>query len=258
MRSLYAWAERPERLARLAGYALLMAAATYAKASLTWLPLLLPLLLVLRRPYSWRLAAQVCAVAAVVYCAALSPWWLRNAQLFGETVWFTTSSASNLYLGNNRANTTGGVDWNTDAEQPFTDETDKLPELERDRRFHERAVEYIKAEPGRFVRDMARKLVRFWNVFPNHESFRQGPYKLIIAASYGPALLLALCAMWLYRAQWRLLLPVYTLFAYLTLVHTATIASLRYRLPLEVFLVIFAAGALARVTARERSGVTAP
>jgi 4-amino-4-deoxy-L-arabinose transferase-like glycosyltransferase len=255
---LYAWAEEPARLSRLVSYALLMAAATYAKASLTWLPLLLPVLLVLRPPYPWRAAARVFAVAAVVYCAALTPWWLRNAQLFGEPVWFTTTSASNLYLGNNRGNTTAGVDWNNDVEQPFTDETEKLPELERDRRYHARAVEYIKAEPGRFVYDMGRKLVRFWNVFPNYELFRKGPYRAVVAGSYGPALLLAVCAVWLYRREWRRLLPIYALFAYLTLVHTVTIASLRYRLPLEVFLVIFAAGALAHIAARRSLRVSGP
>ncbi|HEX2826110.1 MAG TPA: hypothetical protein VHP37_07175 [Burkholderiales bacterium] len=255
MRWLYVWAEEPARYSRLAAYAALMAAATYAKPSLTWLPLVLPLLFARRPSHSWREAARIVAVAATVYCAALSPWWIRNALILGEPVWFTTGSASNLYLGNNRANTTAGVDWNSDVEQPFTDETEKLPEVRRDRRYHARAVEYIVAEPGRFVHDAGRKLVRFWNVFPNYELFRQGPYRFVVAASYGPALLLALCAVWLYRREWRRLLPIYALFAYFTLVHTVTIASLRYRLPLEVFLVVFAAGALARL-AQRRPGVS--
>jgi 4-amino-4-deoxy-L-arabinose transferase-like glycosyltransferase len=241
---LYWWADEPEKISRLVVYACVMAAATYIKASLTWLPLILPLLLVQPLP-SWRKAARVFAVTAGVYCACLSPWWVRNAQIFGQPVWFTTSASSNLYLGNNRANLSAGVDWNRDVEQPFATRNDRLTELERDRAYSARAIEYITAEPGRFVADMARKFFRFWNVFPNHESFQEGPYRLIIAVSYGPALLLALCAARIYRAQWRRLLPVYALFAYLTLVHTVTIASLRYRLPLEVFLVVFAAGALA-------------
>lgn len=246
MRWLYVWAEEPARLSKLAVYAALMAGATYAKASLTWLPLILPLLLLPHLSLSRRDATRIFAMTALIYCAALSPWWIRNARLFDQPVWFTTSSASNLYLGNNRANPTAGVDWNSNVEQPFSDETEQLPELPRDRRYHERAVEYITAEPARFLSDAGRKFVRFWNVFPNYELFRQGPYRFVVAASYGPALLLALCGVWLYRRDWRRLLPIYALFAYLTLVHVVTIASLRYRLPLEVFLVVFAAGALSR------------
>ena len=173
-------------------------------------------------------------------------------------MWFTTSASSNLYLGNNRANLTAGVDWNSDVEQSFVAETERLSELEEQRAYAGRAVEYIKAEPGRFVRDMGRKFVRFWNVFPNHESFQQGFYGLVIAMSYGPALVLALIGAWLYRSRWRWFAPIYALFAYLTLVHTVTIASLRYRLPLEPFLVIFAAGAIAwaleRCTKRDGRG----
>jgi 4-amino-4-deoxy-L-arabinose transferase-like glycosyltransferase len=251
---LYRWADAPTKLSRIALYAAVMAAATYTKASLTWLPLLLPLLLA-GTAVSWRDAVRAALAAALIYCALLSPWWIRNAQLFGEPVFFTTSSGSNLYLGNNRANVTAGVDWDSDVERSFVDANERLPEVARDRAYGSRAIEYIRDDPARFAADMGRKLVRFWNVFPNHGAYQQGPYRVVIASSYGPALALALCAVWLYRRRWRFLLPVYALFAYLTLVHTVTIASLRYRLPLEVFLVVLAAGALAHLAAR-RKGVS--
>jgi hypothetical protein len=100
------------------------------------------------------------------------------------------------------------------------------------------------------VRNAGRKLVRFWNVVPNHESFRQGAYQWAIAMSYGPALTLAVLGAWLYRTRWRRLLPIYALMGYFTLVHMVTISSLRYRLPLEPFLLIIAAGALAFLSRR--------
>ncbi len=252
---LYRWAQTPDRMRWLAAYAAAMAAATYSKASLTWVPLILPFLL-LPAPLSWRRAAGVTAVTALVYCACLSPWWIRNAQFFGQPVWFTTSARSNLYLGNNPANVSAGNDWGRDVEQPFVTENDRLPELERDRRYGERALAYIRADPGRFLTDAGRKFVRFWNIFPNHESHQQRAQRWIIAVSYGPALILALLAVWLYRDRWRWLMPVYALFAYLTLVHVVTIASLRYRLPLEAFLVVFAAGGVAALLAK-RSTSTA-
>jgi 4-amino-4-deoxy-L-arabinose transferase-like glycosyltransferase len=253
---LYRWAQTPDRMRWLAAYAAAMAAATYTKASLTWVPLILPLLL-LPAPLSWRRAAGVAAVTALVYCACLSPWCIRNAQLFGEPVWFTTSSRSNLYLGNNPANVTASNDWSSDVEQPFATDNDRLPELERDRRYGERALAYIRADPSRFVTDAGRKFVRLWNIFPNHEAHQQGAQRWIVAISYGPALILALLAVWLYRDRWRWLMPIYALFAYFTLVHVVTIASLRYRLPLEAFLVVFAAGAVAALLARRRTATAA-
>jgi len=162
---------------------------------------------------------------------------------------FTTSSAAQLYLGNNPANLTAGNDWQSDVERSFVDETGRLPELERDRRFRERAIAYIRAEPVQFLRNAGRKFVRYWNVIPNHEAYRQGAYPWIIGASYGPVLVLALLGAWMYRARWRTLLPVYAVIAYLTLLHVVTIASVRYRMPLEPFLIVFAAGALAHFRA---------
>jgi 4-amino-4-deoxy-L-arabinose transferase-like glycosyltransferase len=246
---LYRWAEAGYARRWLIAYAVAAAAATYTKATLTWLPVLLPALLILR-PAAWKQIVRATALAGLVYALCLAPWWIRNARLFDQPVWFTTSASSNLYLGNNRANVRAGNEWDRDAETPFVASISGLPEVERDRRYRARAIEYVRAEPLEFVRNAGRKLVRFWNVVPNHESFRQGAYEWAIALSYGPALVLAVVAAWLYRRRWRRLLPIYALIGYFTLVHVVTISSLRYRLPLEPFLIIFAAGALAFLSRR--------
>ncbi|MDB5864775.1 MAG: hypothetical protein JWO70_2581 [Betaproteobacteria bacterium] len=246
---LYRWVEARHERRWLIVYAIAAAAATYTKATLTWLPVLLPALVILR-PGSWREIVRATTLAALVYGLCLAPWWIRNARLFDQPVWFTTSASSNLYLGNNPANVRAGNEWDRDADEPFVASTRALPELERDRRYKARAIEYMQAEPMQFVRNAGHKFVRFWNVVPNHESFRQGAYGWVIALSYGPALVLAIAAAWLYRNRWRRLLPIYALMAYFTFVHVVTISSLRYRLPLEPFLVIFAAGALALLSRR--------
>jgi 4-amino-4-deoxy-L-arabinose transferase-like glycosyltransferase len=250
---LYRWADANRDVRWLIAYAVVAAAATYTKATLTWLPVLLPALLIVRAA-SWREIVRATAIAAIVYAVCLAPWWIRNARLFDRPVWFTTSASSNLYLGNNVANVRAGNEWDRDAEAPFVASIGGLPELERDRRYRDRAIAYIRAEPLQFVRNAGRKLVRFWNVVPNHESFRQGAYQWAIAMSYGPALALAVLGAWLYRKRWRRLLPIYALMGYFTLVHMVTISSLRYRLPLEPFLVIIAAGALAFLSRRFAAG----
>lgn len=242
---LYGWAEEPQRKSWLVAYVIVMACATYAKASLTVLPIVLPgLLLLSRRVVSARQIFASLCVVAILYAACLSPWWFRNYQVFGEPVWFTTSSGAQLYLGNNPGNRSGGNDWREDVEHGFVSDNARRPELERDRNYLSRASAYIAAEPLRFLMNAGRKFIRYWNVIPNHELYRRGPYAWIIALSYGPILFLALMAVWLHRRKWKLFVPIYAVIAYFTLLHSATIASLRYRVPLEPLLIVLAAGAI--------------
>jgi hypothetical protein len=52
-----------------------------------------------------------------------------------------------------------------------------------------------------------------------------------------------------WRRRLGLLAPIYLLIGYFTIVHIVTIASLRYRLPLEPLLVLLAVGPIAQAVA---------
>jgi 4-amino-4-deoxy-L-arabinose transferase-like glycosyltransferase len=261
--SLYWWRERGARIdGAFVLTCLCFAAATMTRATLTVLP---PLLLLAAATTAGTAghAIRVFIVGALLYAAFLSPWWIRNYGLFDTFVPFSTGAGGNLYLGNNSANPHAGVDWSTDAEPDVYRRIDAMPdEIALQRAFVAAAVEYIARDPAAFFERMARKLVRFWSLVPNAEAFRGGLYRTISAASFGPVLLLAVVCAVCRRRQWRLLTPIYLLIVYVTLLHTVTIASLRYRLPLESFLILLAAAPLARVrrsmwpggARRERSG----
>jgi hypothetical protein len=78
----------------------------------------------------------------------------------------------------------------------------------------------------------------------------------VSALTVGPVLALALlCAVRRWR-QWRMLAPIYLIVGYFTLVHVVTIASLRYRLPLEPLLIVLAAEPIGATLARRRKTVT--
>ena len=63
-----------------------------------------------------------------------------------------------------------------------------------------------------------------------------------IALSFGSILALSIVSIkFVESRQLKLMLPIYLLFVYLTGVHMILIASIRYRFPLEPFLVIIAA-----------------
>ena len=246
--ALYAWQDRGARIDTLLAVACAcFAAATMTKASLTVLPPLLLAFAAWATRATWRRVLTVLMTASCIYAALLSPWWIRNATLLGSFVPFTTSSAQNLYLGNNPNNREGGIDWAHDVEPNVAAALLAIPdEVERQRAFSERAVAYIKANPGAFLQATARKFARFWNVIPNAVEFG-GLYAWISALSFGPVLLLAIAGTaWHWRA-WRRLSPLLAVIGYFTLLHVVTIASLRYRLPVEPLLIVLAAGAIAAI-----------
>jgi 4-amino-4-deoxy-L-arabinose transferase-like glycosyltransferase len=250
--ALYEWRERGAKIDRLLVLACAcFAAATWTKATLTFLPPVLLAAAALVGPDKIRRAAITFVVSALLYAGFLSPWWIRNYNLLGAFVPFTTTAGQNLYLGNNPANTTGGIDWNTDVQPEVVARIQAIPnEIERQRAYGDAAKAYIQSEPATFLRNAAKKFARFWNIAPNAEGFSQGAYRTISVLSFGPVLVLAIVAAFMLRGMFMALLPIYLMVGYFTFVHMITIASLRYRLPLEPFLILLAAWPLSRMLSK--------
>jgi hypothetical protein len=261
--ALFWWRDRGLRVdVSLVVSCLCLAAATLTKATLTILPPLLLAATAWAAGATWRRTIAVLVAASCLYAAFMSPWWVRNAEVLHAFVPFTTSSAMNLYLGNNPANPDVGIDWDHDAEPNVVAAIKALPdELARQKAYSKAALDYIKANPGTFLLATVKKFLRFWNIVPNASEYRGRAYAIISVASFGSVLVFALlCALRQWR-QWRALLPLYLIFGYFTFVHVVTIASLRYRLPIEPLLIVMAAEPAAalvgtlRGSASRQSGV---
>jgi hypothetical protein len=247
--SIYWWCDRGMRIdVTFFLSCVLFALATYTKATLTFLPPLLVAAATLRA-HNWRLAARVFLISASIYTVLLAPWWLRNYSLLHAFVPFTTSSAENLYLGNNPHNTVGGADWLTNVDRDVVDRLYAISdEVERQHAFSAEAIRYIVENPDAFIQRMGLKFLRFWNIVPNAAEFNHGIYGVISAASFGPVLILSIASALLWRRRVMAFAPLLLLFAYFTVLHMVTIASLRYRLPVEPFLIAFAAAPVAAIS----------
>jgi 4-amino-4-deoxy-L-arabinose transferase-like glycosyltransferase len=241
--ALYWWRERGMRIdIALVVTSVLFVAATMTKATLTVLPPLLLAATAFVAGVTWQRLRTIFVAALCLYVAFMSPWWIRNAMVLGSFVPLATSSAANLYLGNNRHNLEAGVDWARDAEPEVVARINALPsELERQRAFSKAALDYIKQNPMAFVRAAGKKFARFWNIVPNATEYKSALYSAISAASFGPVLLFALIGALRCWRQWRVLTPIYLIVGYFTFVYMVTVASLRYRLPIEGLLIILAA-----------------
>ena len=145
----------------------------------------------------------------------------------------------NMYVGNNPKNTTGGVDWSKDAELKLYS-SDEISELEYMDLYKKETLRFVSENPGRYLNLCWLRFKRFWNIVPNAAPYDRGLYKYVSMLSFGPILFLAILSLCFSGRFWVKLVPIYLIVIYLTFIHCATIASLRYRLPVEPFLIILA------------------
>ncbi|MCB9450382.1 MAG: glycosyltransferase family 39 protein [Anaerolineaceae bacterium] len=133
-----------------------------------------------------------------------------------------------------------------------------------DRYWTQRAIDSILSEPITYLRYAAEKVVTFWVGDPNadwnntfifnYQALLDIGFPPTSATQYMIALMLpilALLAVFVLREQWRVLLPVFAMLVYFTVLHAATHAEARLSLPLQPFLLILIAGAVVWLFARQ-------
>lgn len=215
--------------------------------------LLLTYVLAVHRLSFGRALAQL-GILAAVYAAMMSPWWWHNYQKYGEFVRLNLGGGMVLYSGNYPGNRDGGgVEFSIDVPGFH----DIASPVERDRVLRDEALRFIAENPRRFAELAVLKFVRLWQPWPHASEYAGSVSARLAAASILPVMALAIAgaAGGVRRYGWSLG-PIGLYIAYLTAIHMVTIASLRYRFPMEPFLAVLAALPFARLdrAASERAG----
>jgi hypothetical protein len=179
----------------------------------------------------------------------LAPWTLRNYLVFHEFVPLTTMGGYTFYEGNSPYNRTGGPG----GALPFPD-TRGMGEVEKGRFLRQEALRAIREHPGRMPRLLWSKFRRLWNVRPNTDNaaYVSRPIVLASAASFTPVLVLFVVGLVLSWKRRRELIYLYLLVLHTMAINLVFVSSLRYRLPLEPFMIVVASYALAVIAARMR------
>ncbi len=173
------------------------------------------------------------------------PWTWDNYKRSGKFIFLTTTGGITLYESNNPQATGGpGIE-----KIVWTEEMKKMDEIELDRYFKQEAVNFIKNNPLRFVKLAVIKLRRFWSFTPNAGDYQSWKYKLIGIISYGPIILLAIWQIIATHRRWRELVFLYLPIVFFTLLHTVMLGSIRYRIPIMPYVVIFAANGFSKLLA---------
>ena len=226
----------------------------------------------------WRRQVVVCGALVLSSVAVVLPWSVRNYRVFHRVVPVATGFYTLLWQGNNEL-ADGGPDdrflfWRTPM---WTERLQKLPaneqaeiaaryaELDRsardlNARIGDRylatdtvlkpvVLEYMRAHPGRIAKLFLRKLITLYSAFTDtfmHNDLTSPPKRLIAAFAFYPLLGLALAGAWFGRQESRGFAVLYMFILSMSVAYALIAACTRYRLPIDPYLIVFAALALVR------------
>ncbi|THK41187.1 glycosyltransferase family 39 protein [Methylophaga sp. SB9B] len=201
------------------------------------------------RGFDFKKVFSSAIITVITMAILITPWAVRNYNLFGEVVLISTNGGPVFWMGNN-PDSTGEY-------MPLPEDLYFESETERADYFKSEAVKHIKAEPGIFAKRLVKRFVDYYRsenigVNWNIEGIKQQgwdkavlPLKLISSAFWVLLVLLALYgAVNLIRKEgWFNALtvtPIFALIAYNTTLHTIIASGDRYHFPIIPFIGLLA------------------
>jgi Dolichyl-phosphate-mannose-protein mannosyltransferase len=201
----------------------------------------------------WRRRVRAGVACALLLAVTVLPWIWRNAVVIGDPT-LSTETGIEFWAGNSGFLFSHFPEESSDVSK--SEATDSLTaqdhvELDRiaddaaatDHWYFHKGLAYIRTHPGRTIVDGFHKIAVGFGWLP---APRRGlAMDLVQAFSYGPVMLLGLWGMVRHRAQWREDSIIYLLFATFMLVTAIFWAQTSHRAYLDVYWIVFGAGALA-------------
>ncbi len=208
-----------------------------------------------RRGQRWF---AVNVVASLVFLAVVTPWFVRNYEVFHRFIPFRDGMGLVLRLG-----TKGSTDywgpyelgpWHNDAEW---NEFKQLGELGYMDHKKQQALEFIRANPGWFARASVRRAVFLWTgywsldrAYLKEEPF--DPPNIFLCTTLTVLALLGLWRAW--RVDWSGALPYALVLFSFPLIYYITSPEVYYRRPMDPMFVILAVAALVPSDAKKKGG----
>lgn len=188
-------------------------------------------------------------LSALIMAALIVPWTIRNALAFGRLVPLNTNAGYVFYWANHPIHGTDFVPIlpsRTYAEL-IPAELRGLDEAALDAALMQRGLEFVVAEPGRYVLLSLSRVKEYFKFWPSSESgllsnlVRSLSFGLVLPlVLYGVLLLVRRGASFILPDQAPAVVLLGLFVAVYSLVHVLSWALIRYRLPVDGVLVIFA------------------
>lgn len=219
-----------------------------------------------QRPLRWFRNVALLLIGAM---AAMAPWVVRNYLAYDRFVLVNAAGGENFWKANSGTYQEQGkraavlpcengaennqycrdlMEVQDVAASHNLNEIDTI--LLADRMAWQKGAAYIREDPRRFLELSFKKLVALFDPRPDPVSQsapdRSGLQSIVSVATYLPILMLGSIGMMLSLPRWRHLFPVYAYMLTLTVLYSIFLPTMRYRLPIDFFLIIFAAQSLMR------------
>tara|TARA_B100000029_G_scaffold252290_1_gene249229 strand:+ start:4391 stop:5620 length:1230 start_codon:yes stop_codon:yes gene_type:complete len=222
-------------------------------------PFIIIIFFLVTKKFTFKRTFYYLSLYFLVYIILLSPWWFHNFIKYNSFVKLNLAANYHLYSGNNPKNKTGGGIGGIDVDHTVVTKNENIDLLKIDKKYKEEAIKFIKENPYIAAELSLKKFIRFWNLYPykipqeyipkdidyldafNAKEYNKIEYKIISIISYGLILFLSLIfVIFFSKKNLKKILPFLTMIFLLTFIHIVTIASIRYRYPIEPILIIFA------------------
>jgi 4-amino-4-deoxy-L-arabinose transferase-like glycosyltransferase len=196
-------------------------------------------------------------VASIAFIVVISPWFIRNYEVFHRVVPFRDNMGIVLRLGTKGTTSHWGAyelgPWHNEAEW---DEFKQLGELGYFDKKKQQATEFIRANPGWYAWATARRAVFLWTGYwsLDREYLAQEPLDPPNIFFCTTLTVLALLGLWrAWRSNWSEALPyAFVLFSF-PLIYYITSPEVYYRRPIDPFFVILAVLAVLPRTAKRKA-----
>lgn len=200
-------------------------------------------------------AARLAILFLLPLALIVGTWTARNYHAFGRPALVSLNGGGNFWLGNYPGVTAAtGNRWTPEMRAEWSALREQYPdEAERDQAFYKRGLEFAQADPARFLWLSLTKAIYLWHLWPQPMTDQGHPELLVILGSvfsYGvllpPALIGLGRSLRRRREAWLILLFCLCYSA----VHALYISKVRFRLPLDTFVIIYGVIGLAWILGR--------
>ena len=201
---------------------------------------------------------------AVFYYAVLgvlySPWPIRNYFAFGSPILTNVHGGKQLYQGILVPPEAFGTEDETKILNADPDYRHGLDMYERhdyfaaNRWFNGVARRWVLRHPVRYASIVAYRVVKLWRLVPYERTYSHDYRKIFWASllSDGIVIPLGLLGILAFRKRWREFLPLYSALGLWTLAYVLVFVVIRFRLPVMMVMILFAAAEIDRFLPQAR------